>query len=88
MTSASSFSILSDFLYFEGMCVWWIQVLKKSETLNVRFYDNICMPPHPKCMYTVCGQKKSEVDRNLDVISILLLNYIYCEWMSQCRKLC
>ena len=47
MTSASSFSILSDFLYFEGMCVWWTQVLKKSETLNIRFYDNIYMPPPP-----------------------------------------
>ena len=87
MTSASSFSILSDFLYFEGMCVWWTQVLKKSETLNIRFYVNIYMPT-PLKVYMVYVVERDEVNNNLDVISILLLNYIYCEWMSQCRKLC
>ena len=87
MTSASSFNILSDFLYFEGMCVWWTQVLKKSETLNIRFYVNIYMPT-PLKVYMVYVVERDEVNNNLDVISILLLNYIYCEWMSQCRKLC
>ena len=64
MTSASSFNILSDFLYFEGMCVWWTQVLKKSETLNIRFYDNIYMPPllkvYVRCMWLI-GVNSTEI---------------------------